>query len=126
METLEIQNFSVKRGNFTLGTRALSPEEAIGITERKDFPILTGKDVMVQAECAGAKGQAFTDAPAIFNGTLQQVYQLDLSGDSQNRGIFIASLNAVMGLLCLFRQSAPIGMTASRNGAKNGGYRKLL
>ena len=36
-----------------LTTRALSPEEAIGITTRKDFPILTGKDVMVQAECAG-------------------------------------------------------------------------
>ncbi len=82
-----------------LRTRALSPEEAIGITERKDFPILTGKDVMVQAECAGAKGQAFTDAPAIFNGTLQQVCELNLSGDSHNRGIFIASLNAVMGSL---------------------------
>lgn len=84
-----------------LRTRALSPQEAIGITQRKDFPILTGKDVMVQAECAGAKGQAFTDAPAVFQGTLKQITDLDLRTDSHNRSIFIASLNAVMGSLGL-------------------------
>ncbi len=82
-----------------LTTRALSPEEAIGITERKDFPILTGKDVMVQAECAGSFGQAFTDAPAVFHGTLKDVCELDFDANPHNRGIFIASLNAVMGAL---------------------------
>lgn len=79
-----------------LSTRALSPEEAIGITRRKDFPIITGKDVIVQAECAGSIGQAFTDAPAVFHGTLQEVCALDINGSSHDRGIFIASLNAVM------------------------------
>lgn len=37
-----------------INTKSLTPEEAIGITKRKDFPIITGKDVMVQAECMGS------------------------------------------------------------------------
>ena len=35
----------------SLHTKMLTPEEAIGIPKRKDFPILSGKDIMVQAEC---------------------------------------------------------------------------
>ena len=80
----------------SLRTKMLTPEEAIGIPKRKDFPILSGKDIMVQAECAGCLGQAFTDAPAVFHGTLEEICALDLNTDSHNRGIFIASLNAVM------------------------------
>lgn len=79
-----------------LQTKNLTPEEAIGIPKRKDFPILTGKEIMIQADCAGSLGQAFTDAPAVFHGTLEEICALDLSSDSHNRGIFIASLNAVM------------------------------
>ena len=75
--------------------RALSPEEAIGQTKRRDFPILTGKDIMIQAECLGARGQAFTDAPAAFSGTLSDVVALDIVNDAHNRGLFIATLNAV-------------------------------
>lgn len=76
--------------------RALSPEEAIGNTKRKDYPILTGKDVMIQAEYRGFKGQAFTDAPAAFSGTLAEVLALDIVNDAHNRSLFIAVLNAVM------------------------------
>ena len=59
--------------SVSISCRALSPEEAIGETKRKDFPILTGKDIMIQAECRGCKGQAFTDAPSTFSGTLEEV-----------------------------------------------------
>lgn len=85
--------------NVSLTTKSLTPEEAIGITRRKDFPIIAGKDVMVQAECRGVKGQAFTDAPTVFKGTLEDVCHLNLESDSHNRGIFIAALNAVMGYI---------------------------
>ena len=63
----------------SLHTKMLTPEEAIGIPKRKDFPILSGKDIMVQAECAGCLGQAFTDAPAVFHGTLEEICALDLN-----------------------------------------------
>ena len=72
-----------------INTKSLTPEEAIGITKRKDFPIITGKDVMVQAECLGALGQAFTDAPSAYRGTLEEICSLDLANDpsSAKRGI---------------------------------------
>lgn len=84
-----------------IDTRSLTPEEAIGITERKDFPIITGKEVMIQAQCMDGVGQAFTDAPSSFKGTLKEICALDLSEDSHNRGLFIAALNAVMDHLGL-------------------------
>ncbi len=80
---------------ISITCRALSPEEAIGPTERRDFPILTGKDIMIQAECRGCRGQAFTDAPSAFSGTLRDVLALDLNTDPQAKGLFIAALNAV-------------------------------
>ena len=79
-----------------INTKSLTPEEAIGITGRRDFPIITGKDVMVQAECMGSLGQAFTDAPSAFCGTLEEICSLDLTEDPPSRGLFIAALNAVM------------------------------
>lgn len=79
-----------------ISTRSLTPEEAIGITKRKDFPIITGKDIMVQAACMGALGQAFTDAPAVFNGSLEEICAMNVERDPHARGLFIAALNAVM------------------------------
>lgn len=80
-------------------SKALTPEEAIGITKRKDFPIITGKEIMIQAECRGSKGQAFTDSPAVFKGTLAEICNMDMEKDHQAAGLFIASLNAVMKYL---------------------------
>ena len=82
-----------------INARGLTPEEAIGHTQRTDFPILTGKEVMLMATFRGAMGQAFTDAPARFEGTLRAILSLDLEGDPHARGLFIASLNAVMKAL---------------------------
>ena len=75
--------------------RALSPEEAIGTPVRRDFPILTGKDVMIQAKFRSSLGQAFTEAPLTFQGSLSEVLAADLAGDPHARGLYIAVLNAV-------------------------------
>ncbi len=80
-------------------SKALTPEEAIGITKRKDFPIITGNEIMLQADCRGAKGQSFTDSPAVFKGTLDEICNMDLESDPQAAGLFIAALNAVMKYL---------------------------
>ena len=81
--------------------RSLSAEEAIGKTKRKDFPIIIGKDVMIQARYRNGRGQAFTDAPAVYEGSLADICALEIENDPHNRGIFIASLNAVMNSLGL-------------------------
>lgn len=77
--------------------KSLTPEEAIGNTERKDYPILTGKDVMIEATYKGFSGQAFTNAPADFKGTLADVMKLDYENDDHAAGLLIATINAVMG-----------------------------
>lgn len=83
--------------------RALTPEEAIGKTKRQDFPIISGKDIMIEATFRGSRGQAFTDAPAAFSGTLSEILEADIVSDARARGLFIATVNAVMhhlGLCC--------------------------
>lgn len=98
-----LKEYGAENDTLCVSCRALTPKEAIGKTQRKDFPILTGKDVMIQAEYKGAKGQAFTDAPSAFDGTLQEILEMDLSKNPHERSIFIAALNAVMSYLGLCR-----------------------
>lgn len=91
-----IEKYGLSNDKIHIQSRSLAPDEAIGNTSRKDFPILSGKEVMLQAEFSGEKGQAFTDAPAIFHGTLEEILQLDLMHDQHARGLFIATMNAVL------------------------------
>lgn len=86
---------------IVINSKTLSKEEAIGITERKDFPILTGKEVMLEAEFRGAIGQAFTSSPAIYKGKLSEIVDLNIENDEHAMGLFIASLNAIMRYLGL-------------------------
>ena len=101
------QNIAEENGIATdtvrIRARALSPKEAIGQTVRTDYPILQGREVLLQAEYKGAKGQAFTDAPADFSGTLKEIFNLDILCDAHARGLFIAAMNAVfkkLGRIC--------------------------
>jgi uncharacterized protein (DUF4213/DUF364 family) len=85
--------------------RALTPQEAIGDTERKDYPILDGEEVMMQAEFEGGIGQAFTSTPASYAGTLEEILEMDIVNNGYDRGLFIATLNAVMRKLGLCDRS---------------------
>lgn len=87
------------KDNIEIISTTLTPEEAIGITKRKDFPINTGSEIMLQAEYMGSYGQAFTDSPAVFKGTLEEICNMDLEKDPRAAGLFVASLNAVMKYL---------------------------
>jgi uncharacterized protein (DUF4213/DUF364 family) len=78
-----------------LWTKPLSPEEAIGRPDRTDFPLLKGKEVMLEAVFRDARGHAFTDMPGDFQGSLQDIVELDLR-DNFERAVFIAGFNAVM------------------------------
>lgn len=74
--------------------RALTSKEAIGETEKKDFPILKGKEKLLEADFKGAKGQAFTDMPGDYCGTLKDIIEMDIDSNF-NMAIYIATLNAV-------------------------------
>lgn len=83
---------------ITIRTHILKPSEAIGNPDRKDFPLLKGKEVLMQATFLGMKGQAYTDEPSEFSGPLGEIANLPLH-DARQKALFIASLNAVMKYL---------------------------
>ena len=83
---------------ISITAKILTSEEAIGETERKDFPLLQGKEFLMQANFKNALGQAFTDAPSSFKGKLKKILELKLT-DNSERALFIATLNAVMRYL---------------------------
>jgi uncharacterized protein (DUF4213/DUF364 family) len=85
----KLGNESVK---VTIGT--LTVKQAIGSPERQDYPLLQGKEIMIEAQVLGSYGQAFTDKPKDFNGSLNDALNLTLD-TNENRAIFIATLNAV-------------------------------
>lgn len=90
--------------DILISTTRLTTEEAIGITKRKDFPLLNGKEVLMEANFKGSIGQAFTDSPTVFNGSIKDILDLDMS-DNRNKVLFIASLNAILKHLNLIENT---------------------
>lgn len=98
VEHLRNEGVSLNEVTEVISSRPLTPEEAIGRPERDDFPLLKGKEFMIEARFRGCSGQAFTDMPRSFTATLGEI--LSLSTDrNDHRAILIASLNAVMRYL---------------------------
>ena len=81
-----------------VSARTLTPQEVIGRPERNDFPLLKGKEVMIQADFEGSLGQAFTDMPGNYSGTLKEIFDMSLDNNFE-RAVFIATLNAVLRYL---------------------------
>ncbi len=80
--------------------KVLTAEEAIGNPIRRDFPLMKGKEKLLQAEFKGSLGQSYTDSPSEFEGTLKEFSKMPLDNNF-NIAAFIATLNAVMRYLNL-------------------------
>ena len=100
-----IKENNLESDKIKITSKGLTPTEAIGVTKRDDFPIISGREIMLMAEYQGSFGQAFTDSPALFNGSLEEILALDIVNDDYSRGLFIASLNAVMKHLNLIEKT---------------------
>jgi hypothetical protein len=83
---------------------ALSPEQAIGNPDDKDYPLVKGVERLMQAEFREARGQAFTDHYGNFSGRLADIAAMDPKNNFR-RAVFIATLNAVMRHLGLAAQT---------------------
>lgn len=93
-----IENNKLHNVSLSVLVKTLTPEEAIGEPGRRDYPIITGKERMIEAEVLGAKGQAFTDSPGEYIGKLEHIEELSLNSNKE-RAIYIATLNAVLKYL---------------------------
>ena len=76
----------------------ISTEKAIGQPTRRDFPLLTGKEVIVEAEFRGNFGQAFTSEPLQYESSLDDILKLSLIKVG-HRAILLSTLNAVASYL---------------------------
>ena len=82
----------------------LSPQQAIGSPEDKDYPLVIGDERLMQAQFRDCLGQAFTDMYGDFSGRLSDIVEMDLRNNFR-RAIFISSLNAVMRYLGLITKT---------------------
>jgi hypothetical protein len=80
--------------------RTLSAKEAIGNPERTDYPIIKGKEKLMEAVFKGTRGQAFTDMAGDFQGTLGQILSKNPESNF-DRAILISTMNAVLKYLGL-------------------------
>jgi uncharacterized protein (DUF4213/DUF364 family) len=80
--------------------REPAPEEAAGEGIASECTHGRGKEVLVEAQLRGSVGQAFTDAPSDFAGTVSQVLDLPLDSNAR-RAVFVATANAILAHLGL-------------------------
>ena len=99
-----IKENGLESSKVVIHATPLSPKEAIGNPEDRDYPLVTGVERLMQAEFRGSLGQAFTDMYGDFSGRLSDIAGMDLTNNFR-RAIFISSLNAVMRYLRLIDKS---------------------
>ncbi|MEM3017827.1 MAG: DUF364 domain-containing protein [Candidatus Bathyarchaeia archaeon] len=84
--------------------RPLKPEEAIGNPGRDDFPIIAGKEMVIEASFRGKRAHVFTDSPSNYAGKLKEILEIDLY-TNKNRAIFVGALNAVLKYLGIIERT---------------------
>jgi hypothetical protein len=89
-----LQDPALSGSSVSISCKTLTPEEAIGSPGRNDFPLQKGKEKLMQAVIDGFVGQAFTDMPGNFEGSLRDALTLP-PNNNYNRAIIIAALNAL-------------------------------
>lgn len=90
----EIERSKLSGKGVSIRCRALSAEEAIGKPEHDDYPIIKGKEVMVEAIFEKSKGQAFSDEFENANYKVDDLLDIELN-TNRKRASFISGINAV-------------------------------
>jgi uncharacterized protein (DUF4213/DUF364 family) len=93
-----VKRHALESAEVSVEVKQLSAREAIGEPRRQDYPIIVGKERVIEAEVLGTKAHSFTDSPAEFKGKLLDVLEMRLDSNS-GRAVFIAVMNAVLRYL---------------------------
>ncbi len=96
--SIEIEKHNISGQNISVRFKGLSPKEAIGKPDRNDYPILKGKELMIEAIFKGARGQSFTDEFEDADYIIDDLLEIQLHSN-QKRASFISGLNAVFRYL---------------------------
>ncbi len=90
-----IEENKLQSEEIVINAVPLTPEESIGNPEDKDYPLITGRERLMQAQFRDSFGQAFTDMYGDYTGKLADILSAELT-NNYRRAIFIATINAVM------------------------------
>jgi hypothetical protein len=99
-----ISCYSFENEMVSVFARPLSPEEAIGNPAHDDYPLLKGKERIMQAVFQGVKGHAYSDHTGNFTGSLSQVINLPMDSNF-HRALLIATANAVLRKIGIIEKS---------------------
>lgn len=99
-----ISKYSLGNEMVSVYARPLTPEEAIGNPAHNDYPLLKGKERMMQAVLQNSKGQAYSDHTGDFSGSLSQVINLSMNSNF-HRAVLIATTSAVLRKMGVIKKS---------------------
>ncbi len=99
-----LKKYKVNDKKVIIKSKVLSPEEAIGNPLHNDYPLIKGKERLLEATINNAKGVAFTDMYGNYEGTLYNILNLPLQNNFY-RAIFIATINALFNYLGLIEKT---------------------
>jgi len=85
--------------------RVLSVREAIGNPEEYDFPLLKGKEKIIEADYAGHLGHAYTDMYGGFEGSVGDLFRMH-AVNNYRRALQVAAINALAGYWGLLEDDA--------------------
>lgn len=87
---------NIQNDDISIYIKTLSTKQAIGEPIRQDYPLLNGKEVLLEANYKNSLGQAFTSARSSGVLKLNDISKLRIGVDEYDTAIFIATLNAIM------------------------------
>ncbi len=90
-----LKEHGLEKEKIEVRARPLTSEEAIGTPGEDDYPLLEGRERLMEAIFRDSPGQAYTDFFGNFSGLLGEISRLKLK-DNFRRAVFISTLNAVM------------------------------
>ncbi|MBU4484028.1 hypothetical protein KKA47_01260 [bacterium] len=96
----EVVKNNLQNENISIRFKALTAEEAIGNPEDSDYPIIMGKEKIVEADFKGSIGHAFTDECGNADYSIGKLIKMPLDSN-RKRSDFIAALNAIYRYLGL-------------------------
>ena len=116
-----IKQYNLANSPIKVKAKALSKKEALGDPIHDDYPLLKGKESLMEADFLGSKGVAYSDMCADFEGNLESIVNIDLK-NNYYRAVFIAAINAVLkhlGLIELTEHCRDNGPIDCANQLKN-------
>ncbi len=99
-----VKKHSLSDDSVEITAKTLSSEEALGNPEHNDYPLLNGRERLMEASFRSSKGVAFSDMFGNFKSSLGEILNMELKNNFR-RAVFIAAGNAVLRELNLIEKT---------------------